>query len=155
MPSTSPSEPAKVPDATAAPPSSSSPVGLTCEQLITLDELYAFNPNFSLVAVWSPPAGTDASRAAAAEGIACSYINQSSQERIVISVAKPGKTALAEIRTELASATPVDNYGAEGWFAPGKASVISGENWLVATSDYFITAADAQQLVTAALGHLK
>lgn len=142
------------PDASEAPATGSSPVGVDCEELITLAELYEFNPNVSPIADFSAEAGSDAAEAVAAQGVACGYVNQTSGETTVVSASKPGESALAELRTELAAATPAPELGAEAWFTTGTAHVIEGEYLVTAASEFFYTAADAQPLVAAALGHL-
>ena len=142
------------PDSSEAPVAGSSPVGIDCDELITLAELYEFNPNVSPIVDFSAESGSDAAKAVAAQGIACGFVNQTSGEITVVSASKPGDAALGELRSELAAAAPAPELGAEAWFTTGTAHVIHGEYLVTAASEFFYTAADAQPLVAAALGHL-
>ncbi|MCW4386649.1 arginyl-tRNA synthetase [Salinibacterium sp. SYSU T00001] len=154
-PSANPS-PSEEPNAEpSAPPAEATPVGITCSQLITADDIYAYNPNLTLVDGQTPESGSPGARAVAAEGIACHYMNLTSGESIVVSASSPGPDALAQVRSELSgTATPAEGLGGEGWFGDGTATVISGPYLVTASSDFFTAAADAQQLTTTAISHL-
>ncbi|QEE61764.1 hypothetical protein FVA74_09405 [Salinibacterium sp. dk2585] len=154
-PSTSPSASAEPGEAPAPPADEATPVGVTCQQLITPDDLYAYNPNLAHIDGEAPAAGTPGARAVAAKGVACVYRNLTSNETIVVSASTPGPTALTQARAELsASATPADGLGGEGWFGGGTATVIAGEHLVTVSSDIFTAPADAAQLTTTAVSHL-
>jgi hypothetical protein len=142
-------EPATPPTA----PEEATPIGVSCEQLLTADDIYAYNPNLALVAGSSH--GAAGNRAVAAEGIACHYQNLTSGETIIVSAANPGPTMLAQVRSELSgSAASADGLGGEGWYGGGTATVIAGPYLVTAASDIFTAAADAQQLTTTAISRL-
>lgn len=151
-PSPSPSEePSAEPSAPAV--DESAPIGVACAQLLTADDIYAYNPN--LAAVDGTAHGAAGARAVAAQGIACHYRNLTSGETIIVSAANPGPAALAQVRAELSgSATPASGLGGEGWYGGGTATVIAGPYLVTASSDIFTAAADAQQLTTTAVSHL-
>lgn len=142
----------------ASPPSSSAPVDIACDALITPQAMYDFNPNFSLLASWAPDAGTPAADALAAEGVACRWKNDTSGEAFDVSVASPGADALAARKSDAASGTSTSYGGAEGYFAVsggvGEATAFEGPYWVVARSTYFAAPADAQSLLEAALSAL-
>lgn len=161
-PSPSPSSDVEIPEpvqptASGTPPvlDEATAVTIGCEQLVTPQELYDFNPNYSHLDSYTPAAGTDAAAIVAAKGVACGWVNNTSSELIVIAVARPGEASLAAITAELAaSGTAVDAFGPGGHFSGNQAEVVQGGFWVVATSNDFYSAADAQPLVTAALAHL-
>lgn len=156
-PSASPS-PSASSSASPAPSSSavdeSTAVGVTCDEIITAQNLYDFNPNYSRI---DAPASVSATAKEAIDlkGIACYYVNQTSGEVITVTVATPGPTKLAALRSELtASATAAPQLG-DAWFADGQATVLAGSAyWITVSSDAFYEGVDAQQLVTYVTSHL-
>lgn len=161
-PSPSPSSDVEIPEpvqpsASGTPPvlDEATAVTLECEELVTPQELYDFNPNYSHLDSYTPASGTDAAAIVAAKGVACGWVNNTSSELIVIAVAKPGEASLAAITAELAaSGTAVDTFGAGGYFSGNQAEIVRDGYWVVANSNDFTAAADAQPLVTAALAHI-
>jgi hypothetical protein len=154
----------ELPTATPAPTATPSaepdavPLSIACAELITPDEMYAYNPSFALIDE-APPSGSLGARALDYDGTACTWVHESSGTTIVISVAQLSQAALAGLRSELdASSTPVTAFGVDGYFdvvgAAGEAQVLSGPYWLTATSPAFVDAADVQALVDAALATL-
>ncbi|MCU1439976.1 MAG: arginyl-tRNA synthetase [Rhodoglobus sp.] len=134
------------------------PLSIPCAELITPDAMYAYSPAFALVDQ-APASGSLADRALDYQGTACTWVNESSGETIVISVAQLSDGTLAALRSELdASSTPVTAFGVDGYFdivgGAGEAQVLSGPYWLTATSPVFGEAADVQDLVDAALSTL-
>jgi hypothetical protein len=162
-PSASPSTstpPSAEPSESATPSSSPSPdatpVDIACDALTTRQTMYDFNPNFSLLASWTPDAGTPAAEALAASGVACRWQNDSSGDTIDVSVAAPDAATLAA--KESSSGTAAD-YGADAGFftvsgGVGQATAISGPYWIVVRSVYFAQAGDADVLVRAAVSAL-
>lgn len=161
-PSPSPSSDVEIPEpvqpsASGTPPvlDEATAVTVGCDELVTLQELYDFNPNYSHLDSYTPAAGTDAAAIVAAKGVACGWINNTSNELIVIAAARPGEASLAAITAELqASGTAVDTFGAGGYFSGNQVEIVRDGYWVVATSNDFFTAADARPLVEAALKHL-
>lgn len=142
-------EPSQNPDAVAE----ATPVGVSCDDIITAQNLYDFNPNFSRITSPSSVSAT-AKQATELKGIACYYVNQTSGELITVTVATPGPTTLAALRTDLAaSATPAPALG-DAWFANGQTTVLTGAHWVTVASDVFYEAADSKQLVDYVTSHL-
>ncbi|TQL48528.1 hypothetical protein FB562_1622 [Homoserinimonas aerilata] len=152
--SAAPDDDTTEPSSSAKPGEPATPVGISCDALISADDIYNYNPNYSLVNGFSPAANSAASKAVAAKGVACGYVNQTSGTTIVVAVATPGADALAAIEKELSSATPVSGFGVKGWFSGGTVQIISGTHWLSVSSPEFVEAADARGLVEPALKHL-
>jgi hypothetical protein len=128
--------------------------------------MYDFNPNFGLDASFRPAAGTPAATAVAAKGVACSWTNQTSGDKVTIAVARPGSDALAKLKAAAAGGgSAVSGIGESAYFAPnggtGRLDVFTGTYWLVATSVFFASAADfsngadAKNLVGAAVSQLR
>jgi len=99
--------------------------------------MYEFNPNFGLVD--EPPArGSLAATAVENGGVACTWAQATDGASIVIGVAQPSRTTLAELRAS-----------GEGFAAAGEVGTVqifTDKHWIVASSQYFGTAADAQIL---------
>jgi len=166
---------------TAAPPSSSATVGpsgeatpsaepteeptpfaIACDELVTGDQMYAFNPNFGNDPGYTPSAAGVAAVVDEA-GTACGWLNQTSGEVIEIGVATLPPGALEQRKNEAAlGSNVVPTYGTppdiEGYFRQvagnGEAQVFRGTYWIVIDSDALFEPGDAQQLVTAVLGNL-
>jgi hypothetical protein len=150
--------PSPTPTATPTTGPDAVPLSIPCAELITPDAMYAYSPTFALVEA-APASGSLGARALDYEGTACTWVNESSGNTIVISVAQLTDATLTALRNELdASRTPVTAFGVDGYFdivgGAGEAQVLSGPYWLTATSPVFSEAADVQDLVEAALSAL-
>ncbi len=132
---------------------------IACGTLISAQAVYDFNPNFGLDSGFSPKAGSAAATAVADKGTACNWLNQTSGDTFAFAVSRPAATELASRKTTAATGTPASGLGDAAYFSTsggvGQVDVFRGAYWLVATSVYFGSAADAKDLVTAALGALK
>ncbi len=159
--SSSPSASATSPAPSATPTAAvgGKPVTIACNALISAQTMYDFNPNFGLDTASSPKSGSAAATAVADHGVACNWLNQTSSDTITVSVARPGPTALDQLKSTAARGAAASGYGDAAYFSTngdaGRVDVFTGEYWLVATSVYFASAADAAPLLTSALGALK
>ena len=155
-----------VPSSTISPTPTSTPnaaaataTKIACGTLISAQAVYDFNPNFGLDSGFSPKSGSAAATAVADKGTACNWLNQTSGDTFAFAVARPAATELASLKTTAATGTPASGLGDSAYFSmsggAGRVDVFRGAYWLVATSVYFGSAADAKDLVTAALGALK
>ncbi|WP_349898522.1 hypothetical protein [Parafrigoribacterium soli] len=162
--STSSSSASATPEATAhatAAPSQAAgtPLGVGCEQLVSLQQMYDFNPNFSLDADYTPKSGSSASAALKYRGIACNWVNQTSGETISFAAAHPAASDLAALKRAAASGTAVSGLGDAAWFSKsgetGELQVFRGPYWVTATSVFFGTADDAKQLAEDAVAAVK
>jgi hypothetical protein len=139
--------------ATAAP--SGVAVTINCDQLISAQAMYDYNPNFVLDVGYVPAAGSLASRASEFQGLACAWINETSGERIVVAVAQPDADALAQVGNDLVSSSnSVPTYTVEGYFqtngTTGEAEAISTPYWITASSTAFLEPGDAAPIIAAA-----
>lgn len=159
-PSDEPSEePSPTPTATPTGPTTV-PVTQTCDQLITIDDLYAFNPNYSADPEYAPKPGSDAALIQSYDGVACGWVNLSSNATIEIAVAHLGSADIEKLENALVlNSKPVPTYGGVDYFETkdgvGTANVFSGEYWIVARSVEFFEPGDAAKLIAdvkAALG---
>lgn len=162
-PGATPGGPA-TPTGTSAPVTSA-PIALTCEDLLTLDDVYAFNPNTTAGEPEVPRAGSAAERILAAGGLQCTWINNSSRDTISIAVAKIADPESLEELKNLAwiGSTQVSTYtppADEGYFTaptpsgdPGVAQVFAGEYWFSFSSVDFIEPGALETLVPAAVEH--
>ena len=153
-------EPSAEPTETPEPPI---PFAIGCDELLTAEQLYAFNPNFGTDPGYQPSAAAIVTILEEDAGTACGYLNQTSGEVIEIGVATPA-SRMGEARRDAAamSSHAVPTYGTppeiEGYFSErggtGEAQVFSGPYWIVMSSPALFEPGDAQQLVTAVLGNL-
>lgn len=161
-PTAAPASPSAAPEPTETvePPT---PFEIACDQVLTADQLYAFNPNVGADPGYEP-AGADVTVLVEEDsGTACGYLNQTSGEVIEIGVATP-TTAAGESRRNQAALTSkaVPTYGTppdvEGYFVQaggtGEAQVFHGPYWIVIQSPALFEPGDAQQLVASVLENL-
>jgi hypothetical protein len=121
--------------------------------------MYDYNPNFGLNDSYVPAAGSTAARILDFNGLACSWVNQTSGETIAVSVANLPPATLSKIKADLASSSkPVTAFGPGGYFTvasgTGSADALSGPYWIDARSGAFGEAGDAEPIVAAALDGL-
>ena len=156
-PSDAPSTPSTEPSEPASP--SATPIDVECNALVSLDAMYAYNPNFGWVDDWQPETGSAAADAVALGGVACQWVNQTSGDTIDLSVASLDEEALEALKNEaVEQSTMVPTYGEEAYFevvdGVGTAIVFDRSYWLVVSSDYFFEPGDATEIVEAALSAL-
>lgn len=146
----------------ATPTATPTPVGLTCDQVLTADQLYAYNPNFGVDPGYSPKSGSLEKKIADWEGVACGWKNQTSGDIIEIAVAKPPASELEGLKNAAISASnPVPTYGTppavEGYFeagTTGQVQIFRGSYWVVAESAAFLEPGDAAPLMQSVLGNI-
>ena len=153
--------PAADPNASNAPQvETGEPVGLSCNDVVTPQQVYDYNPNFGLVDGFVPENGSLAAQAVAANGLACRWMNQTSGATIDVSVAHLDARS-NEIRKEFlaSNSTSVSSFGPDGYFdqddVGSAAQAFPGEFWVTAASVTFFTAEDAVAIMghaTAAVG---
>jgi len=148
--------PSAAPTATAAPEAQPIPLSVACDQLVSAQELYDYNPNFSPAPGFSPAAGSSAATAVSLGGTACSWAHQSNGETFDISAAQLTDARLATAKADAAaSGTAVSTFGVEGYFGTvngtAVAQAFSGPYWITVASPTFVEPQDAAALVSAAL----
>lgn len=154
------------PDGTAAPTPEPSeepvPFEAACDDLITLDQMYEFNPNFGTAPGYEPDSTTIAA-VAEAEGTVCGWSNQTSGELVELGVATlPPNAFSAQVGRAAVDSNAVPTYGTppevEGFFTQsagvGQAQVFTGDHWIVLESVDFLEPGDAEELVSAVRANL-
>jgi hypothetical protein len=135
------------------------PIGVDCNGLISLQAMYDFNPNYSLQSGYKPKAGTDGSIALGYQGLACSWINQTSGNLIFVNVARPAASDLAALKSAAGSGTAVSGLGDAAFFSKkgqvGQLQVFSGPFWISTSSEFYGTPDDARQLAGIAAASVK
>lgn len=147
-PNPSPSEPTSEPSASAAPPAGgleSLPLGIPCDELVTPQALYDFNPN-----VGSDPApqhGELVLTMAASGGVACGWLNQSSGARISAGVIRLTPDSLAAVRSTALDRAEPSAAITDGYFrvtsGVGHAEIIGDDYWIVIESTVLIDPIEA------------
>ncbi|RNE63641.1 iron ABC transporter ATP-binding protein [Cryobacterium tepidiphilum] len=147
-------EPTPAATPTPTPTPSGDPVGLGCDDVLSPDDIYAFNPNFGTAPDYQPT-GVVAT-APAYGGVACGWMNQSSRALLEVSVATPTDDALEDLKNKAAaSGKAVPTYGTppevEAYFSKsgetGTVQVFFGTYWVVTSSVVFYEPGDAQKLI--------
>jgi hypothetical protein len=151
------------PKPAATPTDPPTPVGLTCDQVLSADQLYAFNPNFGTDPGYAPKGGTKAAEVVGEQGIACGFLNQTSNSVIEVAVAKPSANATTALKNDAVTKSHVvPTYGIppeiEGYFTMngdvGEAQVFTNGYWLVVSSKDFAEPGDPQPLVASVVQNL-
>jgi hypothetical protein len=132
------------------------PVGATCDELVSADTLYVYNPNFSPIDDFTPEDGSAAASALAYQGVACRWQNQTSGETIDVSVAQLDEDTLTALKNAaFEDSEMVPTYGEEAYFTVdsgiGTAQVFQGPFWIVAESAVFFEPGDATELIESVL----
>jgi hypothetical protein len=139
-------------------------VALTCSQLITADQIYAFNPNFGTDPGYSPKAGSLAAKVASYKGLTCAWLNQTSGDVIEVAVARPPAGDLTSLKNAaVTNSQSVPTYGVppqvdEAYFAmrgsAGEVQVFRGSYWITAFSTAFAEPGDPAPLIQNVLDNL-
>ncbi|MCD2443955.1 iron ABC transporter ATP-binding protein [Agromyces sp. SYSU K20354] len=153
------------PAATAAPSEPAEepiPFEVACDELLSADDVYAFNPNYGADPGFEPSADAVVGIVDEA-GTACGLLNQTNGAVIEFGVATPPAGALETRRGDAALGSHVvPTYGTppdvEGYFSRtgdvGEAQVFTGPYWVVIDSTELIEPGDAQSLVAAVVANL-
>jgi hypothetical protein len=158
----SPTEtPTPTPTPTVAP--AGTPIALTCEQVVTLDDVYAFNPNYGSAPGFEATSAW-ATKAVEFQGLDCGLLNQTSGEIIEYSVAQPNDVLMTQLKNEAVSTSLiVPTYGTppavEGYFSTtdgvGLVQVFTPTYWITFSSRVFGEPGDSEKIVTAAVANLQ
>ncbi|MET0590389.1 MAG: iron ABC transporter ATP-binding protein [Naasia sp.] len=138
------------------------PVTQTCDELITPDEMYEFNPNFGADPGYSPDESSPAQELVDLQGVSCSWLNQTSNETIEVAVAHLDPADVEARKNDLVtSSQPVPTFSPtadEGYFSfdgtTGRADAFVGEYWIMADSSVFFEPGDAQLIIEDVAGAL-
>jgi hypothetical protein len=139
------------------------PLSETCESLISIQDLYNFNPNFALDPSQSPAPGSLAKLATDYKGISCYFVNLSSGESVTVSLAKfddQGFTRLQQVREKESFPSKVSFLPAEflAFFAPedqgGTIEVLGNNYWLTAKANWAQNAEDFNKLIANSIAKL-
>lgn len=141
---------------TSAPPRPNA-VSIDCDELVTLEELYDWNPNVSADPSHLP---TDSVRRALdLGGISCGWVNQTSGVRfnLALVILPPDRADAA--MSELAATSRVARVaGLEAYFVSnegvGKVDAFSGSYWLTIESSEFVAPEDAEALLSSVVNSL-
>ena len=154
--------PAETPQPAPEPTEEPLPFEAACADLITLDQMYEFNPNFGEAPGYEPESDAVAA-VAEAQGTACGWSNQTNGDLIELGVATlPENAYAAQVGRAAVDSTAVPTYGTppevEGFFSQsggvGTAQVFTGGYWIVLESREFFEPGDAEQLVSVVRGNL-
>ena len=135
------------------------PVGKTCDELVSPDTLYVYNPNFGAIEDFTPQTGSPAASALSHSGVACRWQNQTNGQNIDVSVAQLDDDALTALKNAaFADSQMVPTYGEEAYFVVadgvGTAQVFQGPYWIVAESQVFFEPGDATEIVQSVISAL-
>lgn len=161
--STTGSSSTAAPKPVATPSDPPTPVSLTCDQILSPDQLQAFNPDFAADPGYTPKTGSKAAQIASYKGVVCGFLDQTSNSVIEVAVAKPSAGQLtAQKNTAITRSHVVPTYGippkVEGYFTVssgiGEVQVFTGGWWLVVSSQDFAEPGAPQPLVASVVQNL-
>jgi hypothetical protein len=143
-------QPSQVPDA----PLRGLPFSLSCEAMITPQQLYDYNPNVGADPGHRPRDGSGPARAVELSGTACGWLNQTSGQTLSISVAKFDAPNLARVRELARSAGGTSTgLGMDGHYRTesglGVVDAFTGSYWIAAESATFLAPEDVAPLLDA------
>ncbi len=135
------------------------PVGASCNELVSADTLYAYNPNFGSIDDFTPEDGSAAASALTYQGVACRWQNQTSGDTIDLSVAQLDDDTLTALKNAaFEDSQMIPTYGEEAYFivesSVGTAQVFQGSYWIVVESAVFFEPGDATEIVQSVLAAL-
>lgn len=134
------------------------PFDIACDELVSPETIYAFNPNYALLPEPVIEAGSAAERISTELGTVCSWQQLSSGEILTVAVANlPAETLLLVQNDLFESSTMVPTYGGdEDYFTvrdgAGEATTFVGSHWIVSTSPSYLEPGDAVDILAAARG---
>ena len=147
-----------------APTLTATPVGIpidaTCDELLSPQAVYDFNPNFGQIHPFTPAQGSVAASALAYQGLACRWQNQTSGDNIDVSVAQLDDSSLTALKNAaFEDSEMVPTYGEEAYFSlgangVGTAIVFQGPYWIVVESPVFYEPGDAIPIVESVIAGL-
>jgi len=134
------------------------PIDVTCDELVSPDAIYQYNPNFVLVD-FEPADGSVAASALEYSGVACRWQNGTSGDNIDLSVASLDDDTLTALKNAaFEDSEMVPTYGEEAYFGVnglvGSAQVFQGPYWIVVESPAFFEPGDAEVIVESVLAAL-
>ena len=151
----SPSESSSPSASPSAAPEEATAVTVACADVVSAQTMYDFNPNFGLLASFTPDAGSLAAQAVASKGIACRSVNQTSSATVDVSISHPTPSAFSAAKDAASSGTSVSGLGDAAFFSTsggaGIVQVFNGALWITARSVFFSSAGDATSILTEAV----
>lgn len=144
------------PTPSASPTEEIIPFSIDCAVLIPGDVMYGFDPNFALVGPVDASAGTVAAEAAAAGGMTCRWVHETSGIALDVSVAQLSPAAATARKNALVqSSNSVPTYGVEAYFQvvgdTGEAQAFPDPYWVSIVSPALFEPGDATPLMAAAV----
>jgi hypothetical protein len=136
---------------------------MTCDQLLTSEQVAAVVPKITKADDFTPEKGSEAAKAVSYAGVACGYTNPSTGHTVALSVARPSEEDLTALKNKATtSSNVVPTYGVPpkvmGYFnvepSGGVAQAFSGSYWIVAESKDYLEPGDAGQVITGVLSNL-
>jgi len=148
------------PSDSTAPEAPSTPFEIACDELLTAEQVYAFNPNYGTAPDYEPTSPAVLA-VVDAGGTACGWLNQTSGDLIDLSVASLDPASLESLKNETVStSTMVPTYSGadEGYFSVangvGTAVVFDRSYWIVIVSTFFAEPGDPSDLIASVMGAL-
>lgn len=151
------SSPTPTPTATPA----GTPVTVGCNEILTLQNVYDYNPNYGANPTFRVP--DQITPLTKIGGVACGWVNQTSGDTFAVGIAKPDAATKTQAANQAATSyKAVPTYGnppIEGFFGVesgvGVATVFANGYWIVVTSSTFIEPGDAAELVENVLANVR
>ena len=128
------------------------PYSAQCDQLLTSEVIYAFDPNFALLGSFDPAPGSLAAEVQAAGGTLCRWIHSTSSVTVDVAIADlPAEASAAKIAELTGAGLSVSDFGPNGFFGvegdAGRAQAFPSHYWVTLVSPIFSVPGDAASLM--------
>ena len=148
------------PTPSASPTEEIIPFSIDCAVLIPGNVMYSFDPNFALLGAIEASAGSIGAEAAAAGGMTCRWVHETSGITLDVSVAQLTPAAATARKNDLVqSSNSVPTYGVEAYFQvvgdAGEAQAFPDPYWVSMVSPALFEPGDATPLMSAAFDALR
>lgn len=142
-PSAAPSTDASTPTPTSPPATPSptpsaapaTPVALDCAALLSIEGVYAIDPNLAVIPLSGAPSTWLAQETAAAQGTVCEATHGTSGAVAFIGISAPGTAALDAARAAAGAGSPLGGTGLEVFGAPNQLQVFHDARRVTAECD--------------------
>lgn len=129
------------------------PYSAPCDQLLTPDTIYAFDPNFALLGSFDPAPGSLAAEVQAAGGTLCRWVHSTNSVTVDVAVAELSPEAsAAKVAALNAAGLSVADFGPNGFFGvdggTGQAQVLPSSYWVTLVSPVFGAPGDVAPLLS-------
>ena len=139
------------PTPTESPSDVDVPVTLTCDELVSPEVIYTFNPNTVFDEDYTRAPDTGAATAIELGGVSCAWINQSSGDLFTVAAARPATATLTDLKQSAGTASVAWDGTFDGGDESAVAQAFVNGYWIVIEFDFFVEQGDVVPIMDAVL----